>query len=84
MKYEFKPNGVCSKKITFSLDDDKKLHNLEFYGVCQGNLNSIYILLENVDASKVIELLEGNNCGKRGTSCSDQLAKALKLALKRK
>lgn len=84
MKFEFRPTGVCSKKILFSLDDEKKLHDLKFDGGCQGNLKAISILLENMEADKIVSLLEGNDCGKRGTSCADQLAKALKLALKRK
>ena len=81
-KYEFAPNGVCSKKISFKLDEGQGVHELNFQGGCQGNLKALGILLEGMSAEKVITLLSGNTCGNRGTSCADQLAKALKLAIK--
>lgn len=81
-KYEFIPKGVCSKKISFKLDENHGVRDLKFEGGCQGNLKALGILLDGMDANKVIELLGGNICGKRETSCADQLTKALKLALK--
>ena len=77
MKYEFIPsNKVCSKKISFDIEDNK-IHNLEFIGGCPGNLLAISKLLEGQDIDKTIELLKGNQCGLRGTSCADQLTIAL-------
>ena len=77
MKYEFTPsNKVCSRKISFDIEDNK-IHNLEFVGGCPGNLLAISKLLEGQDIDKTIELLKGNQCGMRGTSCADQLAIAL-------
>ena len=77
MKYEFTPsNKVCSRKISFDIKDNK-IHNLEFVGGCPGNLLAISKLLEGQDIDKTIELLKGNQCGMRGTSCADQLAIAL-------
>lgn len=78
MNYEFQPKGVCARAITFDLDNDNVLHNVHFQGGCDGNLKAICKLIEGMRAEKVIELLEGNTCGRKNTSCADQLTKALK------
>lgn len=75
--FEYAPQGVCSRKINFDIIDGK-LHNVRFTGGCPGNLIAISKLVEGKDAKEVVSLLEGNQCGMRGTSCADQLAKAIK------
>ena len=75
--FEYVPEGVCSRKINFDIVDGK-LHNVRFTGGCPGNLIAISKLVEGKDAKEVASLLEGNQCGMRGTSCADQLAKAIK------
>lgn len=80
-EYAFKPRGVCSTLLSFELDDQKRIHNLRFENGCDGNLKAIAILLEGMSAQKAADLLRGNLCGKRGTSCADQLAQALDYAL---
>ncbi len=76
--YEFKPsNMVCTRNISFDLDDDNKIHNLQFVGGCNGNLKAIAKLCEGKDASEISTLLKGNICGMRSTSCADQLSIAL-------
>ena len=75
--FEYTPQGVCSRKINFDIIDGK-LHNVRFTGGCPGNLIAISKLVEGKDAKEVASLLEGNQCGMRGTSCADQLAKAIK------
>lgn len=75
---EFTPQNVCSKKITFDITDDNKITNLSFTGGCNGNLKAISKLLEGFPADKAIEILQGNTCGVRNTSCADQLTKAIK------
>ena len=75
--FEYVPEGVCSRKINFDIVDGK-LHNVRFTGGCPGNLLAISKLVEGKDAKEVASLLEGNQCGMRGTSCADQLAKAIK------
>ena len=75
--FEYAPQGVCSRKIYFDIIDGK-LHNVRFTGGCPGNLIAISKLVEGKDAKEVATLLEGNQCGMRGTSCADQLAKAIK------
>ena len=74
--YSYITSGVCSKKITFDIVDGK-LHNVKFLGGCPGNLLAIGKLVEGKDAKEIAELLLGNDCGGRGTSCTDQLAKAI-------
>ena len=75
--FEYAPQGVCSRKINFDIIDGK-LPNVHFTGGCPGNLIAISKLVEGKDAKEVASLLEGNQCGMRGTSCADQLAKAIK------
>ncbi len=75
---EFTPQNVCSRKIIFDITDDNKITNLSFIGGCNGNLKAISKLLEGFPAEKAIQILEGNMCGMRSTSCADQLTKAIK------
>ncbi len=80
--HRFTPRGVCAREIRFEIDGGK-VHGVSFVGGCDGNLKAIGKLVEGADARKVSELLTGNQCGTRGTSCSDQLARAIALALDR-
>ena len=72
----FTPRGVCSMQIDFDLEDGK-LHNVQFIGGCNGNLKAIGRLVEGKDAKEVADILRGNTCGLKGTSCADQFAKAI-------
>ena len=75
--YSFTPQGVCAKRITFAIGDDGKLHDVHFVGGCPGDLSAIGKLLEGADPQSTADLLQGNDCRGRGTSCADQLAFAL-------
>ena len=77
--YFYEPQGVCSKQITFGVDDEGKLHDVKFYGGCPGNLLAIGKLVEGKNAKEIATILRGNDCGRRGTSCADQLAQAIEL-----
>lgn len=81
--FDYTPQRVCSKKISFDIDDNNKLHNVKFLGGCPGNLLAIGKLVEGKDAKEISEILKGNDCGGRGTSCADQLAIAVEEALKK-
>ena len=81
--FSYDTQKVCSKKITFELDEQNKLHNVKFLGGCPGNLLAIGKLVEGQDAKKVADILRGNDCGGRGTSCGDQLSVAIDEALKK-
>lgn len=81
MEYIFKPKGVCSMQIKFEIDDNGILKNVNFLGGCSGNTQGVAKLAENRPANEVVSLLEGINCGGKGTSCPDQLAKAIAAAI---
>ena len=78
--YRYSPHGVCSAQIDFSIENGT-LHGVKFTGGCNGNLKAIGRLLEGTDARKAADILRGNDCKGRGTSCADQLALALEQAL---
>ena len=79
--YTYKPQRVCSRQISFGLENGK-LHDIHFVGGCNGNLNAISKLLEGQEANQAIRILKGNDCGGRGTSCADQLVRAVEEALR--
>ena len=78
--YSYKTRGTCSRSILFDVVDGV-VRDVQFEGGCNGNLKGIGKLVEGMPAQRVVELLEGTTCGPRSTSCPDQLAQALKLAL---
>lgn len=71
------PKGVCSRQIQFKIDGDI-VRDVKFTGGCNGNLQGIAKLVEGMKIDDVIQRLDGINCNGKGTSCPDQLAKALK------
>lgn len=79
--HSFVTQGTCAKKISFEIEDGR-LRDVRFSGGCPGNLAAISKLVEGMDALKVAELLAGNTCGGRGTSCADQLSQAIYAAAK--
>jgi uncharacterized protein (TIGR03905 family) len=80
-QYTYTTKGVCSRRIDFEIDDEKKLRNIKFYGGCAGNLQAISKLCDGKSAEEISGILMGNDCGGKGTSCADQFAKAIKLAM---
>ncbi|MBR6403345.1 MAG: TIGR03905 family TSCPD domain-containing protein [Eubacterium sp.] len=72
----YTPQGVCAVKIDFDIEDGL-LHNVQFTNGCNGNLKAIGKLVEGKPASEIADILRGNDCGMRGTSCADQFAKAI-------
>ena len=84
MEYEYTCKGTCSRTIHFTLSDDDTVSGVSFEGGCNGNLKGIASLTEGQKAEDVIARLEGLKCGMKPTSCPDQLAQALRAALKEK
>lgn len=76
MRYEFTPKGVCSKHISFDVNDGI-VTNVSFSGGCNGNLKAIARLVEGKSAAEIADILKGNTCGFKNTSCADQLSIAL-------
>ena len=79
MKHEYRTKGTCAQVISFELEGDI-VKNIKFYGGCNGNLKALSTLLEGQSVDYIEEKLLGNDCGGRGTSCADQLAKAVRAA----
>jgi len=80
-KLSYNPVGVCSEKIKFAIDAGR-IVSVEFLGGCDGNLQGISNLIEGMEVGEVIRRLRGIDCQGRGTSCPDQLARALEEASK--
>ena len=77
MRKEYKTTGTCARQINIELDDNGIIQEVEFIGGCNGNTKGISKLVKGRKASEIADLLRGTLCGMRGTSCPDQLAKAL-------
>ena len=77
MEYTFRPGGVCSQEIHFSIENGI-VTGLSITGGCAGNLAGISRLVIGMPVRQVIASLDGITCGDRKTSCPDQIAKALR------
>ncbi len=76
MKYTVRPRGVCASSISFDLEGDI-VKNVQFTGGCNGNLKAVSKLVEGMSVNELEEKLSGNTCGRKNTSCTDQLAQAV-------
>lgn len=77
MEYRYKPSGVCSTEMIFDIDGNNIIKDLKVINGCNGNLKGISALVKGMKIDDVIEKLSGIKCGFKGTSCPDQIAKAL-------
>ena len=77
--HTFNTRGTCSRQINFDIVDGN-VHNVSFVGGCDGNLKAIGKLVNGKNIDDVAAVLEGNTCGRRSTSCADQLVRALREA----
>ena len=77
--HSYTPRGVCSRRIDVELDGDV-IKEVGFVGGCDGNLKAISKLVAGKNVEEVVSLLEGNTCGRRFTSCADQMCKAIREA----
>lgn len=68
--------------IEFDINDGI-VSNVQFTRGCSGNTQGVAALCDGLSVDDVISKLEGIDCGGRGTSCPDQLAKAIKHAVGR-
>ena len=76
----YTPVGVCSKLMMVELNEKNVIENVRIIGGCNGNTQGLCALLKGMDADEAIRRLEGIDCGGKGTSCPDQMSKALKQA----
>jgi len=78
--YDYKTQNVCPTEIHFEIENGK-LHNIRFNGGCPGNTAAVAKLAEGRNAEEVCKILKGNDCKGKGTSCADQLARAIEQVL---
>lgn len=76
MEYKYKPQGVCSYEMIIDIEGDT-IKKVKIEGGCAGNTVGVSRLVEGMKIKEAIKRLKGIPCGMRGTSCPDQLAKAL-------
>lgn len=81
MQYTYQTRGVCSRKITFDLEDGC-VKNVRFLGGCSGNTQGVAVLVDGMNAEEAVRRLQGIRCGAKATSCPDQLAIAIEAAIK--
>ena len=79
MRYDYKTESTCAQMISFDIDGDV-VTNIVFLGGCNGNLKAIAKLVDGWTVERIEQMLLGNTCGRRPTSCADQLAKAVRAA----
>ena len=77
MEYVYQTQGTCSTSINVIVEDCIVKH-VAYTGGCHGNLQGISRLVEGMPAEEVVKRLEGIRCGRKPTSCPDQLCKALR------
>lgn len=77
--FDYQTVNTCSKVISFDLDGEV-VSNVSFEGGCPGNLKAISKLVDGMTVGKIEEILLGNTCGNKATSCADQLARAVRQA----
>lgn len=76
-KIDYITTGTCAQVIHFERDEENRIHNISFEGGCNGNLKAVSKLCEGMKAEEISAKLLGNLCGGKGTSCADQLARAV-------
>jgi uncharacterized protein (TIGR03905 family) len=79
MHFDYKTENTCSQLISLDIDGDV-VTNVKFTGGCNGNLKAIPILVDGWTVDQIESKLKGITCGRRPTSCGDQLAKAVRAA----
>jgi uncharacterized protein (TIGR03905 family) len=79
MEYTYKTKGTCSSQIKFDIDGDV-ITNVVFTGGCNGNLKAIPKLVDGQTVEWIESKIKGVECGFKGTSCGDQLARAVREA----
>ena len=85
ISYQYVPKGVCTSMMRVFIDEETDtIKSVAILGGCHGNTIAIMKLLKGMSVQDVISMLEGIKCGRRETSCPDQIAQALKVYIERK
>lgn len=78
----FKPTGVCASEIDFEVKDGV-IESVAFVRGCPGNALGVAALVKGLKVEEAISRLKGIDCRGKGTSCPDQLARALEAYLEK-
>ena len=81
MTHTYQTQGTCSRFINMDVDECGYIRQVEFVGGCHGNTQGISALVKGMKADEAVRRLEGIDCHGKGTSCPDQLARAIKKLL---
>lgn len=76
MVYSYNTNGTCSRQIIIDVENGI-INYVKFIGGCSGNTQGISALVKGMKTEDVLNKCKGIDCAGRGTSCPDQLAKAI-------
>ena len=76
MRYTYNPTGVCSRQFIIDVEDGI-IKDIKIIGGCAGNTLGLSKLLQGMKVDEAIDKLRGIPCGNKGTSCPDQISKAL-------
>ena len=79
---QYQTVGTCSQLIDVTADENNIIQQVFFLGGCNGNLQGISQLVRGQHIDDVLPKLNGIRCGMKGTSCPDQMARALEKELK--
>ena len=80
MRFTYYPVATCSTVIDFDMDEQGIVTNISYTNGCNGNLKAISCLVDGMSYQQIIDKCRGIVCGGKGTSCADQLSKAVELA----
>ena len=83
MQYLYNPKGVCSRQMIIDVENNI-IKNVKIIGGCAGNTQGVARLVQGMNIDEAIKRLKGILCGDKGTSCPDQLTKALEERTNRK
>ena len=72
----YQTRGTCSRAIQYEINDGI-VTECYFVGGCMGNTQGVAALVKGMRVEEAVTRLKGIKCGARGTSCPDQLARAL-------
>ena len=79
MEYSYKTKDTCSTEIKLEIEGNV-IKNIVFTGGCNGNLKAIPVLVDGWTVEQIEEKCKGITCGRRPTSCADQLSRAVRAA----
>ncbi|MCL2415215.1 MAG: TIGR03905 family TSCPD domain-containing protein [Defluviitaleaceae bacterium] len=81
MQTVYKTMGTCAQNIFLEIESGI-IKDVAFDRGCNGNGKAVAALVRGMKADEAADKLRGILCASRGTSCGDQLARAIEAHLK--